>query len=586
MALATRLRRDRFEGLTIMRALVYCRVSTDAQERDGTSLDTQERAAVKVARESGYSVTETVRDTASGFTFERSGIEPRPASAQGRRRRHRAGLRRRPIVPQPEPHRCPLRRGRPSGGSAGVRDGGLRGHGDRPLHLGGARVHGGGRTREDRRAHDARQRGARAKREASAGYGQGDVRLRVRPEHRDSADHHRNRQQSCGGSSERSSRVGRATASRTILNRDRVPAFSGGRWYALTIRRLLKNEAFAGRTIYRRTRADRVRDVARGRGTRRVVERDQSEWIEVAGATPAIIDRGVFDAAQKILNDPSRRPQTAPSDVYLLRGRISCRECGARMVGHASNRGRYRYYRCPNGSSGPGETTCESRYIRIERLEGAVRTALTDLLASPDRLLGEAKRLAAREPRNDELEKVLQALGEVESAQGRLVRLYTTEALPEHLLREESRVLAERREVLENTRRELQAQTVPTPRDFARIAGDVPAALSAIRHWVEDASGDDFDLLLRAVDAQVRPHTKESRSRASCRSSQIEIRPISLPLNKHRHDHVDVALAAHGAEDTGVGGAGGLQGNAAAAENLQHVLQIAAVECNLRLVAL
>ena len=148
-----------------------------------------------------------------------------------------------------------------------------------------------------------------------------------------------------------------------------------------------------------------VRDVARGRWTRRIVERDQSEWIEVAGATPVIIDRGLFDAAQKILDDPSRRPQTAPSDVYLLRGRISCRECGARMVGHASNRGRYRYYRCPNGSSGPGETSCGSKYIRIERLEGAVKTALTDLLASPDRLLGEAKRLAGRQPQDEDLEK-------------------------------------------------------------------------------------------------------------------------------------------------------------------------------------
>ena len=30
-----------------------------------------------------------------------------------------------------------------------------------------------------------------------------------------------------------------------------------------------------------------------------------------------------------------------------------------------------------------------------------------------------------------------------------------------------------------------------------------PTAL-AIRNWVEGASGDDFDLMLRAVDAQVR----------------------------------------------------------------------------------
>ena len=32
-----------------MRAIVYSRVSTDAQERDGTSLETQERACVDFA---------------------------------------------------------------------------------------------------------------------------------------------------------------------------------------------------------------------------------------------------------------------------------------------------------------------------------------------------------------------------------------------------------------------------------------------------------------------------------------------------------------------------------------------------------
>ena len=58
-----------------MRAVVYSRVSTDAQEADGTSLDTQERACVEHAEASGRVVLETVRDTASGFTLNRPGIE-------------------------------------------------------------------------------------------------------------------------------------------------------------------------------------------------------------------------------------------------------------------------------------------------------------------------------------------------------------------------------------------------------------------------------------------------------------------------------------------------------------------------------
>src|SRR5918992_2983866 len=58
-----------------MRAIVYSRVSTDAQERDGTSLDTQERACLDFARQQGWRVVEAIRDAASGFSLDRPGIE-------------------------------------------------------------------------------------------------------------------------------------------------------------------------------------------------------------------------------------------------------------------------------------------------------------------------------------------------------------------------------------------------------------------------------------------------------------------------------------------------------------------------------
>ena len=57
------------------RAIVYCRVSTDAQERDGTSLDTQEQACLEYTRDSGRRLLECLRDIASGFTLDRPGID-------------------------------------------------------------------------------------------------------------------------------------------------------------------------------------------------------------------------------------------------------------------------------------------------------------------------------------------------------------------------------------------------------------------------------------------------------------------------------------------------------------------------------
>ena len=57
-----------------MHAIVYSRVSTDAQERDGTSLDTQERCGIDYARKAGWHVLECIQDTASGFSLDRPGI--------------------------------------------------------------------------------------------------------------------------------------------------------------------------------------------------------------------------------------------------------------------------------------------------------------------------------------------------------------------------------------------------------------------------------------------------------------------------------------------------------------------------------
>ncbi len=58
-----------------LRAIVYCRVSTDAQERDGTSLDTQETACAGQVHGYNWKLLECIQDTASGFSLDRPGIE-------------------------------------------------------------------------------------------------------------------------------------------------------------------------------------------------------------------------------------------------------------------------------------------------------------------------------------------------------------------------------------------------------------------------------------------------------------------------------------------------------------------------------
>ncbi len=56
-----------------MKAAIYCRVSTEDQEKEGTSLDTQQEAGLKVAEELGYggSADYILREVWSGLTLDR-----------------------------------------------------------------------------------------------------------------------------------------------------------------------------------------------------------------------------------------------------------------------------------------------------------------------------------------------------------------------------------------------------------------------------------------------------------------------------------------------------------------------------------
>ena len=58
-----------------VRAVIYVRGSTDAQEKDGTSLETQQQACIDYCDTAGWHVVESVPDTLSGYDLDRPGLE-------------------------------------------------------------------------------------------------------------------------------------------------------------------------------------------------------------------------------------------------------------------------------------------------------------------------------------------------------------------------------------------------------------------------------------------------------------------------------------------------------------------------------
>jgi site-specific DNA recombinase len=125
-----------------------------------------------------------------------------------------------------------------------------------------------------------------------------------------------------------SGRYGLVTISRSLEER-RVPTRLGRPlWQRDQIKAMLKNETYAGTRYFNRlTRATEAyregRQVIRGRW----VYRDRAEWIPVK--VPAIVSRELFETVHERLRLHEER-YCRPITHYLLQGLVQCGVCGSR----------------------------------------------------------------------------------------------------------------------------------------------------------------------------------------------------------------------------------------------------------------
>lgn len=478
----------------MMKAIVYVRVSTDAQERDGTSLDTQERACLELAAQRGWEVTRCIRDAASGASLEREGMqELREALNRGeadvvvayavdrlsRNQNHigvlfdefeRTGARlelvterfedtavgrfilaARAFIAEVEREKIVERTMR--GKAERARNGRLPQATGRGCYGYRYDVESGRRQIVEEQA----------------------VVVRRIFESFDMGD----------------SLIGIVNA----LNDEGIPTLLGRQWAPPTVFHILRNETYTGRTFYRRTQVVKVRDPRTGRTRRRVVARDPSEWIEVPDATPQIIDDALFDRVQARLDDPERRRRAQRKYDYGLSGHVRCRVCESAMVGQTQQR-RYHYYRCRRAFAGPRVDRCQMRYVRAERLERAVLNAVAERLSSPDLVLREIARGSMPSDNVDRGEK--RRLSMLAGQRERLLRLYQLGEVDDAYLERELTSIKTQQAAAE--RRLSAAQTnvieLPTEEELAETC-------AAIERWLAGAK-DDMSLLADALQLDVR----------------------------------------------------------------------------------
>ena len=415
-----------------MNAAIYCRVSTEGQEQDGTSLQTQLEACLKYCQRKGYEVACKFSEAWSGLSLER----PRLAELREVVRSETIDslvvysldrFSRDPVhgvilMQELDKHGVLLEAATESVDTSEV--------GKLVFYIKGYAA-----KLDAERRRDATGRGKQAMLKSGKlpqGTGIGiygykwdkESKKRIPLEHESKvvqrifqmvADGH-----SC------------FNVART-LNEASVPSKSGKKWQARVVSYILRNSAYCGLTYFGQTTSES------GKQKRTPPE----SWTLLADATPAIISKELFEQVQAALAKSKELHPGKSKHEYPLTGFAVCGYCGSPLVGSCL-RGDYRYYHC-RGSyyTASREKLCNARYIKADWLESVVWEKVKSVLSNPEILLaGIQKQTEAEQTQisdgtiDDEIKTLNRKLKQYAGQERRLMQAFKLGFTPDMVLDE------------------------------------------------------------------------------------------------------------------------------------------------------
>lgn len=316
------------------------------------------------------------------------------------------------------------------------------------------------------------------------------------------------------------------------LNADGVATPTGKRavWGTSTIGRLLRNEAYVGRVYWNKTES--VPNPRPGRANRQIA-RPRSEWIEIP--TPPIIDDSVFEAAGRVSRDNSKwSPRNAEPGAWLLRSLVRCGTCGVGVNCHKM-RGRdgtiHRYYYCRNHDplrAGGQDRRCRERNIRSDELDSFVFDQVRAALRRPDVLLAGEQAVTANAPAPDD-ELLAAQLGRLErkseaadAERRRLADLYQAGLIELVEVQRRARELDDRRTALAEQRQALASQRAELATGN-RLRQRITAFTTTVSSALDRLDFEQRQKLLRLIVEEVR-----------VTGWNVELR-LRIPLDLHDH---------------------------------------------------
>lgn len=254
-------------------------------------------------------------------------------------------------------------------------------------------------------------------------------------------------------------------------------------WRNSVVHEILRNPAYMGKTyVFTYNYAEPKTKLGANAKPKRkkLVRKPVEEWVEIPGATPAIISQETFEAAQAKLDQNKRLARRNSKRQYLLSGYIFCRQCGRRYRGKNTKPRRGEsvssvlYYQCPGQERIVAPTPCQNRRWNANHLEKLVWEQIEGLLSKPETVLAglKTRENEAKEASSlrEELDQVMRRLEALDREQEQLLE-WALKGFPESTVINTNKRINSDRAALQERKTELEARIARVNHAETDIAG-------------------------------------------------------------------------------------------------------------------
>jgi len=295
----------------------------------------------------------------------------------------------------------------------------------------------------------------------------------------------------------------------------RVPTCSGkGIWHETVIRAILSNPAIAGITYAFTYNYEDRPPKSNGDGQRRkkLVRKPREQWVEIPGATPAIITKAEFDAIQQKLAQNRLAPRRQAKLFYWLQGHVVCGLCGRRyrvkstLVKDNTHNPHYVcYYECPCGNKMISPVPCTNRRWNRDKLQALVWEQLRAFLQKPEAVFAGVEALRDNVSQEDyyrqELSDIDRGLKRLDDEQWGLLQ-QAKRGFPEAMVEADNKRINESRASLLHRKADLEEKMAEAAKAADNMAGIEKFCELASRN-VDTLTDEDKKLLAKSLDLKV-----------------------------------------------------------------------------------